>query len=149
MHREIVDFVAYRVKRFGTTLFLTYLLIVLYLTLFTFNYYVYGKSVNLVIFNSIKLMMASHNPLLIIKNILGNVCLFVPFGFLAPLLLRPLRRFWLSSLTGFGLSLLIEACQYEFAQRIFDVDDLLLNTLGSILGWLLFKSVWEFYKRVN
>lgn len=134
-------FFAYRFKRFCTTLFLTYLLLVFYLTLFTFNHYVYGKSVNLKILNSIQLMIASGNPLLILKNVIGNVFLFFPFGFLAALLSKRMRKFWISVPSGFFLSLLIESCQYHFAQRIFDVDDLLLNTLGTILGWVAYKLV--------
>ncbi|HET6872852.1 MAG TPA: hypothetical protein VFH42_07670, partial [Sporolactobacillaceae bacterium] len=58
-----------RIKRFCKTLFWTYFFTLVYLTLFTFNYYRYGKSFNLVIFDSIKLMLASRNPVLIIKNV--------------------------------------------------------------------------------
>lgn len=129
----------FRIKRFCTTLFLAYLLTVVYLTLFTFNHYVYGKSVNLTMFDSIKLMLRSHNSLLILKNILGNLLLFFPFGFFLPLFFKRFRRFWAMLGTGFLSSLLIETFQYEFAQRIFDVDDMLLNTIGAVLGWILFK----------
>ncbi|WEG12290.1 VanZ family protein [Pullulanibacillus sp. KACC 23026] len=134
-------FVKHRIKRFCSVLFLTYLLTVIYLTLFTFNYYVYGKSVNLVMFDSIRLMLRSHSPMLILKNILGNVLLFFPYGFFLPLFFKRFRSF--SQLLGIGFlsSLLIESCQYEFAQRIFDVDDLMLNTVGAILGWIVFKIV--------
>ena len=128
-----------RIKRFCTTLFLSYLLSVIYLTLFTFNHYVYGKSVNLIFFDSIKLMLASKDLLLIIKNILGNLILFFPLGFFLPILRKRFRKFWTILGIGFFSSLLIEACQYEFAQRIFDVDDILLNTIGAIVGWIFYK----------
>lgn len=79
--------------------------------------------------------------MLILKNILGNVLLFFPYGFFLPLFFKRYRRFGQLLGIGFLSSLLIESCQYEFAQRIFDVDDLLLNTIGAILGWILFKLV--------
>ncbi|GGE45284.1 hypothetical protein GCM10011391_25140 [Pullulanibacillus camelliae] len=134
-----------RVKRFCAGIFFTYLLILVYLTLFTYNYYVYGKSFNLVFFDSIKLMLDSGNIWLIMKNILGNVVLFFPFGFLAPTLFYFLRSFSNCFFISLFTSALIEICQYEFAERIFDVDDIVLNTAGAILGWIVFKLVYKLY----
>ena len=118
------------------------------MTLFTYNYYVYGKSFNLVFFDSIKLMIDSGDPWLIIKNVLGNVVLFFPLGFLLPVVYKPMRNFRICFVISFGTSLLIEICQYEFAERIFDVDDILLNTVGSIIGWLIFKILHWAYSLV-
>ncbi|WP_085521162.1 VanZ family protein [Tuberibacillus sp. Marseille-P3662] len=137
-----------RIKRFAACIFFTYIAILLYLTLFTYNYYVYGKSVNLVVFDSIKLMLDSGNPWLMIKNILGNVALFVPFGLLVPLIFKSVRPFIISFIIAFGSSLLIEAMQFEFAKRIFDIDDILLNTIGAVLGWILFKILYGLYRLV-
>lgn len=134
-----------RVKRFCVGLFFAYFFSLLYLTLFTYNYYVYGKSVNLVFFDSIKLMLDSGDPWLFAKNVLGNVVLFFPLGFLLPIFYKPMRFFPSCLLISFGTSLLIEICQYEFAERIFDVDDIFLNTVGSILGWIVFKIFHGLY----
>lgn len=130
-----------RVKRFCTGMFLTYLTVLLYVTLFTYNYYVYGKSFNLVFFDSIKLMLESGNPWLILKNILGNVILFLPFGFLLPIIYPKLRTFKTCLTLSFVMSLAIEMSQYSFADRIFDVDDIFLNTVGAVSGWVLFKII--------
>ena len=128
-----------RFKRFCAGLFFAYFSMLLYMTLFTYNYYVYGKSFNLIFFGSIKLMAESGDPWLFIRNVVGNVALFFPFGFFIPALFRRVRPFHRCALLSLATSLIIEACQYEFAERIFDVDDILLNTLGAIIGWAAFK----------
>lgn len=67
--------------------------------------------------------------------LIGNVALFVPFGLFSALLWRRFR-WWKALLTGFGITLFIECCQL-FVGRTFDVDDLLLNTLGVLCGFWL------------
>ncbi|WP_433470865.1 VanZ family protein [Saccharomonospora azurea] len=70
-----------------------------------------------------------------------NVLLFVPLGALCVLLWR--RGFLFTTLAGFGVSLLVEITQLTanfgtapFVYRIFDVDDLMANTAGAVLGWV-------------
>lgn len=65
-----------------------------------------------------------------------NMIMFMPFGFLLPLIWECFRKFWKVLLTGFGFSLLIEITQL-FSQRFSDIDDLLMNTLGACIGYLL------------
>ena len=67
----------------------------------------------------------------------GNVACFVPFGFGLPAL-TPLRRA-VVPLCFLG-SLLIEALQWAFGTGVPQVEDVLLNTLGSALGYALFIS---------
>jgi glycopeptide antibiotics resistance protein len=145
-----MEIIKLRMKRFCKNVFWTYFFTLVYLTLFTFNYYRYGKSFNLVFFNSIKLMLASHNPILIFKNIIGNLLLFFPFGLFLPLINKRLRQVWRLIGVAFSTSLLIEICQYHYAERIFDVDDILLNTIGAGLGWGGFKlvhAIWGLYEK--
>lgn len=67
--------------------------------------------------------------------LVANVGLFVPFGLFAALLWRGFG--WRQALlTGAGITLFIESCQL-FIGRTFDIDDLLLNTLGVFCGFLL------------
>ncbi|WP_100489048.1 VanZ family protein [Sporolactobacillus pectinivorans] len=129
-------------------LFVCYLTTLLILTLFTHNYYTYGQSVNLEIFSSIQLMLKSREPELILKNVLGNVILFIPMGVLFPLLFFKVRFFLLTLLLGFVLSLFIETAQYLFAARIFDIDDILLNVTGALIGHVLFSMVRFFKNKV-
>lgn len=72
-------------------------------------------------------------------NLVGNVAAFVPFGLFLPLLLRDLRYFWKTVLLGFEFSLLVEIVQLFGKVGSFDVDDILLNTLGAALGYAAFR----------
>lgn len=75
-------------------------------------------------------------------QVLLNVVLFIPLGFL---LAYRLRRSWVRAvIVSFGVSLLIEVTQgtglwglAECPYRLADVDDLMTNTLGGLVGWLL------------
>ena len=66
-----------------------------------------------------------------------NILLFVPLGFILPLLWKEFRSRRAICLTGFLLSLGIEMAQL-LNYRISDVDDLIMNTLGAFLGYELF-----------
>jgi glycopeptide antibiotics resistance protein len=68
----------------------------------------------------------------------GNVLLFVPLGFLLPLLLPRMGRPWRVLAAGAGVSLLVELAQLPMpGVRRADVNDLLMNVAGTALGWLL------------
>lgn len=73
-------------------------------------------------------------------NFLGNIILFVPIGFLLPLVFKKMEFFPLTVLVGFFLSLFIEIMQLP-QHRSSDVDDLWLNTLGALIGYLLYMYV--------
>ncbi|MFJ8263782.1 VanZ family protein [Rummeliibacillus sp. NPDC094406] len=77
-------------------------------------------------------------------NFLGNIAIFMPIGFLLPLLWRKMEKFFFVFFTGLGLSLFIETMQLP-QYRSTDVDDLWLNTLGAILGFCIYK---QFAKRI-
>ena len=64
-----------------------------------------------------------------------NILLFVPFGYLLPLLWKRADRWWKVVLCGFVLSLLIELTQLVTHLGMFDLDDLMNNSLGALLGW--------------
>ena len=70
-------------------------------------------------------------------NLAGNVLIFAPLGFFVPLLWKALRRWWAALGLSAAVSLLIEFLQL-FLGRSVDVDDLILNTLGGLMGYLLF-----------
>lgn len=67
-----------------------------------------------------------------------NVVMLVPFGFLAPLLWPRLDRLWRTALAGLSFSLLIELSQLV-NYRSSDVDDLLMNTLGAVIGFAAYR----------
>ena len=70
-------------------------------------------------------------------NLAGNVLIFVPLGFLPPLLWKKWRHLWATLPLCAGVSLLIEFLQL-FLGRSVDVDDLILNVLGGLMGYILF-----------
>ena len=74
-----------------------------------------------------------------------NALMFMPLGFLLPLLWEKYRSFPKTILLGFLFSLSIEIGQL-FSRRQTDIDDLLMNVLGTALGfcaWLLFHKLFK------
>ena len=61
---------------------------------------------------------------------------FIPCGFFLPIVSRRGRKWYNTILLCFSLSLSIELIQLVFKVGSFDVDDLLLNTLGGVAGYV-------------
>jgi len=74
----------------------------------------------------------------VLLNLVGNIVAFFPFGFFLPILHRKCRSFFYTVFFSFEFSLLVETIQLVSKVGSFDVDDLLLNTLGGALGCLIF-----------
>lgn len=72
-------------------------------------------------------------------NLGGNLVMLVPLGFLLAYIYPKARSVRRIALYSFALSLSIESLQYLSATRIFDIDDILLNTAGGIIGLFLFR----------
>ncbi|ANC22653.1 MULTISPECIES: VanZ family protein [Bacillus] len=76
-----------------------------------------------------------------------NILLFMPLGFLLPTIWPQFRRMKSTAYAGFGFSLAIELGQL-LDNRITDIDDLSMNTLGAIIGYLLYRVLFKMlYKR--
>ena len=76
------------------------------------------------------------NFLYIVVNFIGNMLVFLPLGFFPALLFRK-AKWWRSLLVGGGISVLVEFGQF-FLMRQSDIDDVLLNSLGALLGYWVF-----------
>jgi len=72
-------------------------------------------------------------------NIVGNLVAFAPFGFMLPLLSKKYRKFFYITFLSLELSFFVELAQLLFKVGIFDVDDIFLNTIGGILGFLFYR----------
>lgn len=127
-------------------LFYLYIIILSYFLFFSERY---GRIVentsyryNLIIFNEIKRFIKYRQILgfeIFAVNILGNILAFSPFGFLVPLISgRKIGLYKIIALS-FLFSLTIETIQLICRVGSFDVDDILLNTIGGILGYIIFK----------
>ena len=73
-----------------------------------------------------------------LQNIGGNIVVFVPYGLLLPLAFNRMREVRKLLLAVFLTSLCFESIQLVFDVGSFDVDDLVLNTLGGTIGYLFF-----------
>lgn len=81
----------------------------------------------------------------VLKNIIGNLALFIPLGILIPARFEELNLKRII-LIGFGVSLSFEIIQYIIGLGLSDVDDLTLNTLGAAIGALIYLS---FLKKID
>ena len=74
-------------------------------------------------------------------NFIGNTTMFLPLGIVWPSVFRELDTHKKTIAAGFGFSLLIEILQLPFFDRVSDIDDLILNTLGFIMGYGIYLLV--------
>ena len=80
-----------------------------------------------------------------VMNLVGNVVMFVPLGLLPPAVWRSMRRFWLCLVSSIGVILVVELTQLVTRLGAFDVDDIILNLLGAVLGYALW---WLFCRKM-
>ena len=73
-------------------------------------------------------------------NIVGNITMFIPTGIILPMIYKKLRSFPGTALAGGLISLSIEIIQLPFCERTSDINDLILNTLGVVLGYGIYAS---------
>ena len=82
-------------------------------------------------------------------NIIGNVAMFIPVGLIWPLCFKKLDTLGKTILAGAGFSLFIEITQLPFYDRCSDIDDLIMNTAGVLMGALIYFGVKGLKKRKN
>ena len=143
-----------RIRLAGVALFIVYVLLLIY---FLFFSEAYGRVAeaereyryNLMPFVEIRRFWVYRDQLglfALFTNIFGNVLGFVPLGCILPVICRKWRNGFLIILSGFGLSLCVETIQLITKVGCFDVDDMILNTLGAALGYLVF-AVCDYLRR--
>ena len=74
----------------------------------------------------------------VVLNLFGNIVAFIPFGFFLPVLYPKCRSVLFTVFFSFECSLMVETIQLVSKVGSFDVDDMLLNTVGGFLGCLAF-----------
>lgn len=79
-----------------------------------------------------------NNLLESLKNIFGNIFLFVPYGFLG-MMYPKLNNFYCMVFTFFVLINIIEFSQFYFKRGSADIDDVILNTFGVVIGFFIYK----------
>ena len=83
------------------------------------------------------------------RNIILNILAFVPFGILLPAGFRKLDCFWKVYLTGFLFTAFIECTQFLSECGIFEVDDLINNTLGTVIGYGIYVLFVHFLSYIR
>lgn len=104
-----------------------------------------GYRYNLVPLKEIKRFLCNTDTLgwkPVILNVVGNVVAFIPFGYFLPRLFKYRIKFIRAALITFDLSLAIEIIQLLTRVGSLDVDDLFLNTIGGVIGYILCAIVW-------
>ncbi len=94
---------------------------------------------NMVLFKNIKAEMEYVNNFWALKNLMGNVVVFVPLGFLIPFTFPGFSKFYRTFLICEFTILFIEIIQFITMLGFFDVDDIFLNSLGCVTGYAGFK----------
>jgi Glycopeptide antibiotics resistance protein len=82
-----------------------------------------------------------------IENI-ENILLFIPLGFMLPCIWKKYEVLWQTALFGLTFSLIIELSQL-FNLRVTDIDDLLMNTLGALIGCVIFRLLKEHLSKLQ
>jgi glycopeptide antibiotics resistance protein len=79
-------------------------------------------------------------------NLIGNTAMFIPLGIVWPAVFNKLDSHKKIISAGFGVSLAIEFLQLFFYDRASDIDDLILNTLGFLIGYGIYLLVKKLQK---
>lgn len=130
-------------------LFIIYLLVLCYLLFFSETY---GRTTdsgyryNLKFFKEIRRFWDNRETLgmyIVLVNLLGNIVAFVPFGFFLPMLCRVGKNMVVCVLGSALFSLAVESIQLFTKVGAFDVDDIFLNTIGGLAGFLVYRFIWK------
>lgn len=134
------------IRTWGMIFFLIYIIMLVYFLFFADSY---GRApaidreyrYNLVPFVEIRRFWTYREQLgflAVFTNLFGNVIGFIPLGFIPPIISNYMRSGIFITIIGLSLSLCVEVIQLITKVGSCDVDDVILNTLGAVLGYMLF-----------
>ncbi len=93
-----------------------------------------------------EIMRYDFGSALFFKNIIGNILLFLPFGFFVSYLIKS-KDVILPLIICIVCSISIETVQL-YIGRVFDVDDIILNVIGGILGYFVYRVMYDFNSKL-
>lgn len=132
------------------TLFFLYILVLIDITMFPIEIGYTGKrymSYNIVPFKSIYGLLHHSWYMVPFRNLVGIILLFAPLGLFVPIKWRKINKLRKMILIGFFISLFIETLQLSVLHRSADIDDIILNTIGTVIGYLAFHFVKKLLMR--
>lgn len=92
---------------------------------------------NLVPFHTLSIYLANVGSDFWMRNLLGNLALLLPLGLLGPIALPALDRWWRIALLALLVSTAIELTQLLVPDRSADIDDIIVNVTGALLGYAI------------
>ncbi|WP_434564842.1 VanZ family protein [Thermoanaerobacterium thermosaccharolyticum] len=107
----------------------------------------YTPNVNIVPMKDIIILMRLQPINIVIKNVVGNIILFIPLGFFVPIIYRKMNKFNYTLLLGLCVSVFIEIAQFiidyltKYPNHTCDVNDVILNIIGLILGFIIQRGI--------
>lgn len=136
-------------KKFYRLIILPYTLFLLYLMFLGMGRFQYDDNVLRIepIISTVKFVEETILWEDVIRIVLGNIIMFIPFGFLGWIFprLKDLKHLLFAFMS---VIVIVEALQYFTRMGIFEVDDIILNTFGVYLGWLLYKAIENKFGRL-
>ena len=75
--------------------------------------------------------------------------MFIPVGIVWPIVYKQLDKPWKVVAAGVGFSLVIEILQLPFFDRVSDVDDLILNSIGFLTGYGIYLFIKQIQKKTQ
>ena len=123
---------------------LSNIIVFIYYIILLFNMVIFARysninSYNLVPFKSIIYILKTGTIYSIIINIFGNIFVFMPLDYFLIDLFN-VKKFSINLILSFGIILLIELFQYIFKVGVFDIDDIILCTLGMMTFYMIYNN---------
>lgn len=136
-------------KIISSALFIGYIAVIIFATILLERSSRFGNSqINLYPLSSYRYAW-NHFQMREWRNIILNICMFVPLGMILPLYDHVFRKSWLTYISGFGLTLFIESTQYITKRGIFEIDDMINNTIGCMIGFGLWTISYYIYQKMR
>lgn len=129
-------------KKFYKFIILPYTIFLLYLMFFGMGRFQYDENVIRIepLFSTLSYIENTIRWWDIIRVVLGNVVMFIPFGFLG-WAFPQIKDLKSTVITFVSAIVIVEALQYFSRLGIFEVDDVILNTFGVYLGWQMCRFI--------
>lgn len=108
-----------------------------------------------IFFDAMSFGSLSFGFFILLKQVVGNIILFLPMGFVLPLIFTNIHTIRKVILIGFLASLSIELLQalgglwIGYNYRAANIDDLIFNVLGTVIGFLIWKLLYKIFKNSN
>ena len=84
-----------------------------------------------------------------VLNVVGNTAMFIPIGIIWPMVFKELDSHGKVIAAGVGFSLCIEVLQLPFIDRVTDIDELILNSLGFLIGYGICLLLRKYKKKAS